>query len=45
MSLETRQQEGRDLGEREADRTLVVDLSGGAPSALSLALPIERAIW
>jgi hypothetical protein len=30
MSLETRQQEGRDLGEREADRTLVVDSGVGA---------------
>ena len=45
MSLEVRQQEGHDLGEREADGTLVVDLSDGALSALSLALPIERAIW
>jgi hypothetical protein len=45
MSLETRQQEERDLGGREADETLVVDLSDGALSALSLALPIERAIW
>jgi hypothetical protein len=44
MSLETRQQEERDLGGREADGTLVVDLSDGALSALSLALPIERAV-
>jgi hypothetical protein len=30
MSLEIRQQEGRDRCEREADGTLVVDLSDGA---------------